>query len=184
MPRIRPAVHSCFQIIFSRRWSPKTNVRTFEPRIPECLSAALANTPIFETLETKEAKPLHGGGSRSRRDGRRPFPFRDFCWRRLVRSGMREFDPSVSSQAVSQPKIDCIFVMKGLQNKAFRAFIVRSPDSENRQSKRESAKSLRPSSQIFPFLGDFLQRRVRSALGGRGGSQFKVSAAGSQAAAA
>lgn len=53
MPRIRP-VHSCFQRIFSRRWSPETNVRTFEPRIPECLSAALANTPIFETLETKE----------------------------------------------------------------------------------------------------------------------------------
>jgi len=48
----------------------------------------------FRDPGDERTKPLHGGGSRSRRDGRRPFSFRDFCWRRLVRSGMPEFDPS------------------------------------------------------------------------------------------
>ena len=152
MPRIRPAVHSCFQIIFSRRWSPKTNVRTFEPRIPECLSAALANTPIFETLETKEAKPLHGGGSRSRRDGRRPFPFRDFCWRRLVRSGMREFDPSVSSHAFRPSALLPKNGEIGPSIPAFRAFgfVSGLPIRRSRGGNRRKSP---PLSANIPVLG-------------------------------
>src|SRR4029077_9383791 len=50
----------------------------------------------------------------------------------------------------------------------FLAFRETSPDSKKEQLTRESAESLRPLSEIFPFSGDFRRRLFRPALIWRG----------------
>lgn len=92
----------------------------------------------------------------------RPRPYSQIreCSRRdRVRSGMREFESSHSSQPLNQPKIVYTSFVKIPQNIGFLALKVLSLDSENLQLSREIAKSLRPMPAIFPFSGDAWRRR-------------------------
>jgi hypothetical protein len=74
------------------------------------------------------------------------FPIRD-----LVRAGMREFDPSVCSHAVTRPRIAINYCAKTLHLPGISQISGRSPSAEIRQPERESAESLRPACGKLPF---------------------------------
>jgi len=71
-----------------------------------------------------------------------------------VRAGMREFDPSVSSQAVRRPEIWPSAMPEVPANGAHLQIGGRSPGSEFGDFPSHIADSLRRIFEIFPFLGD------------------------------
>jgi hypothetical protein len=93
---------------------------------------------------------------------------------------MRRFESSRPSQPVGQPKIDCTRIARSLQNTGFFAFGARSPNSELPQPRREFAKVSGEITGYSHFRETLPGDRFRSALNGRGGSEFQSLPAGLQ----
>jgi hypothetical protein len=78
--------------------------------------------------------------------------------RDTVRSGMRKFESSHSSQAVYQPEIVLAYIAERPANCGLLQIGAPSLSSKFQQSYGEIADSLQPTFEIFPFSGDSCRR--------------------------